>query len=187
MLIPFGVFSAAGASTGPAGSYDLISTTILGSTTAAVTFTTSGLSDYKHLQVRYVSRNASDTNGLVGVTYNGATSSYYWHRLRGNGSSVSSAGQSDSRIEVYGSGSSAGANQFGAGVIDILDFNSSTKYKTLRALVGVKDSAGSMSEVDLMSGAYYGNTNALTSVTLTQTYGTGFVSGSRFSLYGIRG
>lgn len=185
MLIPFGVFSA-GVSAGETNSFELISTTILGSTTASVTFDTSALSAYKHLQVRYVARNASDSNGLIGVTYNGASSSYQWHRLRGNGSSVSSTASSDSRIEVYGSGSSAGSNQFGTGIIDILDFNSTTKYKTLRALVGVVDSAGSMKEIDLMSGAYFGNTNALTSLTLTQIYGTGFIAASRFSLYGAK-
>jgi hypothetical protein len=187
-LSALGIFSAAAGGVPLLPSdFELISSTILGSTTSAVTFDTSALSAYRHLQVRYVARNASDSNGLIGATFNGSSSSYFWHRFRGNGSTVSSGASSSNYIELYGSGSSAGANQFGAGVIDILDFNSTSKRKTLRALVGVRDSAGSMSEVDLMSGAHYLNTNALTSFTLTQTFGTGFVAGSRFSLYGIKG
>jgi hypothetical protein len=187
-LSALGIFSAAGAGGVPLlpSDFELITTTIFSSTTAAITFDTSALSAYRHLQVRYVSRNASDTNGLIGVTYNGSSSTYQYHRLRGNGSTVSTAEGSSIYMEVYGSGSGAGANEFGAGVIDILDFNSTSKRKTMRALVGMRDSAGSMSEIDLMSGAHYLNTNALTSLTLTQTFGTGFISGSRFSLYGLK-
>jgi hypothetical protein len=169
------------------GDFELISTTILGSTTAAVTFNTSALSSYSHLQLRYVSRNASDSNGLIGLTFNGSSSTYRYQRLRSNGSTVSVTGGTSSYMELYGSGSSAGANQFGSGVVDILDFNSTTKRKTIRALVGVVDSVGSMLEIDLMTGAHYLNTNALTSLTLTQTFGTGFITGSRFSIYGIKG
>jgi hypothetical protein len=52
MLIPFGVFSAAGSSV--SNSYELISTTILpNSSSTSVTFDVSSLaSTYKHLQVR---------------------------------------------------------------------------------------------------------------------------------------
>jgi hypothetical protein len=39
--------------------------------------------------------------------------------------------------------------------------------------------------VGLYSGAWY-NTTALTSITLDQIIGTNFVSGSRFSLYGLK-
>ena len=184
-MIPLGILATTAAG-GAAGSYELISTTILGSAAASVTFTSGAWSSYKHLQIRFTARH---TAGVTSTTLfarlnNNTGSNYAWHRLRGNGSAVSSTGggsQSDMEItQAPGSGSSA--NIFSAGVIDIVDFASTTKNTTLRTLAGYP---GTESYVTLNSGLF-NNTAAITDVSLISN-GTSFAIGSRFSLYGIKG
>jgi hypothetical protein len=68
------------------------------------------------------------------------------------------------------------------GILDILDYGSTTKNKTVRLLQGFP---GSLKIIRLISGARY-NTAAVTSVTFTAQAGS-FTTASRFSLYGIKG
>ena len=187
MLIPFGVFSAGAGNGGAAGSFDLISTTLLTGSQASVTFDVTGLgATYKHLQIRAASR-VSGSYGTVDdyMTFNSSTSGYASHYLLGNGSSVSS-GASTSRANMITYNSSAGAssssNIFAGHICDILDPFSSSKNKTIR---GVSGNYGSNTYVDIYSGLW-NNTAALTSITMTSGAGS-YVAGSRFSLYGIKG
>jgi hypothetical protein len=186
MLIPFGVFSAAGA--GSTGSYDLISSTILGSNQASVTFNLTGLSaTYKHLQIRAVTRgsvnNAGDNQYLQ---FNSDTTytDYRTHILYGTGSAVASG---DRQTSAYPGATSAyntadasyAANVYSPWVTDILDPFSTTKNKTTRTLSG-----GSF--ITLSSSVWL-NTAALTSITIVPYSPSQQSTGSRFSLYGIKG
>jgi hypothetical protein len=90
MLIPFGILSAAGAGGGVAGDYELISSEILGTTAASVTFSSLGdySSTYKHLQIRAVVRHsAADNENYTTITFNGSDF-VETHYLVGLGSSV---------------------------------------------------------------------------------------------------
>lgn len=185
-LIPFGFWAASGAG-GGAGAFDLLETTTLTSSAASVTF--SGLdaySDYKHLQIRMVAGCAA---GFVSSGYlelNGdSTASYSHHRLQGNGSSVSSdGGSSDNYILIQAMLSDNDyPNEFAAGVFDVLDFSSSSKNTTIRALHGDKGTGSQ--KVSLSSGAYL-NTDAITSITLGGAGGNNMRAGSRFSLIGVK-
>jgi len=187
MLIPFGILSSAGAGVA-AGTYELISTTVLGGTAASVTFSNLGdySTTYKHLQIRYAARS-SDANPGVGVYSRlnaDAGSNYRSHYLLGNGSSVLS-GSVATTSGLSGIIAAAGstASNFGVAVIDLLDPYSTTKNKTLRTLSGFTDAA--QKRIDLQSTLWI-NTASLTSWLLLPELGN-FVSGSRFSLYGIRG
>jgi len=87
-------------------------------------------------------------------------------------------------------GSSSGtANYFGVGIIDILDYANTNKYKTLRGVLGLSlnaaDASGSFGRVNMSSGSWR-NTNAISSITLYPTLGTGFTQYSSFALYGIK-
>jgi hypothetical protein len=188
MLIPFGVLSAAGAG-GVAGAYELIETTILGTNTSSVTFSSLATyaSTYKHLQIRATGktdRTASNTDFLL-LRFNGDTgSNYARHLLAGDGSVVvSGAGTSTTSISVERFAGNATTNFFGAAVIDILDAYSTTKNKTVRSLGGL---AGDVNQITLNSGVYL-NTSSTTSLTLAVGGGTNILTGSRFSLYGIKG
>jgi hypothetical protein len=179
MLIPFGILSAAGEIVDVAGTYELISTTILGGTASSVTFSNLGdySSTYKHLQLRVAGNNT--TSGAWRFRLNGDTgNNYSYHLLFGNGSSVASVNGTSESSGYFGF-ATANANVSAASVMDILDFASTTKNKTTRTLNGDVNF-----NVILASSAWY-STDAVTSLTLLAN--VNFVTGSRFSLYGIKG
>ncbi len=168
--------------------YELLATTVLSSSQASVTFTlpSNAATEYKHLQIRYTGRsNRVDTDSILGVTFNGATGTYRSHYLYGNGTSTVSADYSGVTIRTYAglAGANLTAGTFASGVIDILDFASSSKNKTTRTLVGISHS--SYPRVALLSGAWF-STAAITSITLTDEFST-MIAGSRFSIYGVKG
>jgi hypothetical protein len=183
---PLGILSAAGAGGVPFESdYELIQSYILGSNQTSVTFSSLGdySATYKHLQIRAAGRtDRAGTVDFAKLTLNGVTSGYSRHYLLGDGSSVSSSAGTGVAF-MYGprfSGNNASANVFGVGVIDILDPFSSTKNKTVRQLTG------EATQLWLTSGAYL-STTPVSSIGFAPEIGTNFLTGSRFSLYGIKG
>lgn len=190
MPIPLGVLAVAGAgAAGGGGAFDLLETVVLGSTTAETTFTGLGsYSAYKHLQIRATFRR--DAFGYVGANLylrlnSDSGNNYARHQLKGLESVVYSAAQTSTSVAGYieGPANQVAANAFGGAIIDILDFSNSSKNTTVRILSGVAGSTSDTSVINLSSGVWL-NTNAVTSLTLGA--GTGNVSGSRFSLYGIK-
>jgi len=83
--------------------------------------------------------------------------------------------------QTNGNTSTSGA--FAAGIIDILDYTNTSKNTTVRGFAGITGTT--TPKIELKSGAWL-NTSAVSSVTLFRS-GLPFVSGSRFSLYGIKG
>lgn len=169
--------------------YELISTQLLSSNTASVTFT--GIaSTYKHLQLRIAARATSTGNatalfmrfnGISGTSY--ATHSSY---ASGGGSgTVYSEGFANLdafyRLQIPDDG--LAANAFGGLLIDVLDYSATTKNKTIKALTTY--SASGVYRVALASGLF-SSTSAVSSLSLTPGAGQ-LKSGSRFSLYGIKG
>jgi len=196
MPIPLGVLAVAGAGAGPVvagNAYEWLETTVLTGNQATITFSnlnsTYG-STYQHLQLRMVLRTArsGQTNDTVIFNFNGdGGSNYFYHRLRGNGSSVTSvAATNQARLEVSDavSAGNTGANIFTPVVMDILDPFETTKNTTIRHLTGQAATTyfGS-GDIALWSGAW-NNTAALTTITFDAI--GDFLTGSRFSLYGLR-
>jgi len=188
-VIPLGILAAAGGAVAAAGSYDLLETEILTSTQATVTFSSLGTyaADYQHLQVRMVARsNRADTDSYIYVQFNADTgSNYNHHYLRGTGSAVNSGATSGSSgiLDInFLPAATAPSNSFGVATLDILDPFETYKYTTARMLSG--QSGSSYSRIGLTSGAWR-NTASLTSITFDDIFGS-FVTGSRFSLYGLK-
>ena len=165
--------------------YELISTTVLSSDTADITFDNLGnySSTYKHLQIRYVARSSrSATDDDMKLNFNTNTSNYYRHELYGTGSDVASGSNSEAYFRIgHMTANNSTANAFGAGIIDILDFSSTSKNTTARSLSGGTD----LNRIKLTSGGWF-NTAAITSIKLGPANGN-FKTGSRISLYGIKG
>jgi len=188
-FVLLGILNSQAAGAAPVGgaAYDLLETTVLTSTTSSVSFTGLGsYTDYKHLQLRIVARSdrASFNDDPIKMFFNADTgANYAWHRLLGDGSTVtSSAATSISSIQIISVPAATSAtDSFGASVIDILDFSDSSKNTTSRALTGMTDGT----YINLSSGLY-NNTSAVTSIRLETTTANNYVAGSRFSLYGIR-
>jgi len=184
-LFPLGILSAAGAG-GVQGDYELIETQILGSNQASITFSSLGTysSTYKHLQIRYTARSTTaDTDDIVQLNLNatGVGTSQRNHELRGNGSVVASSDRTDLYRFGYISGATSTANSFGAGIIDALDPYSTTKNKTFRSFNGMTSAT-----LVTLSSLLWANTASITSIGVVCRLGS-FVTGSRFSLYGIKG
>lgn len=164
------------------GDYESISTTTLSTTQAAITFSAI-VGTYKHLQIRFIARGSA--GGGILITFNGDTAANYsYHSLTGEGTTASanSGSSTSNMLIVRNGGVQTGANIFTAGVIDILDYSNTNKYKTLRTLNG-GDANGS-GNIQLESGSWR-NTAAITSVTLTHN-GSTFAANSSFALYGVK-
>jgi len=188
MLIPFGVFSAAGAGGGAAGAYELISTTVLGANAANITFNTTGLgSTYKHLQLRIAGRsNRSDNVDTLSIRFNGSSSSYAWHRLYGQGSSVASdvgTDASEIRAGLIAS-QNVSSGIFSGVIVDILDPFTGSKNTTTRSFIG--SHTGSVNYVQLASGMW-NSVSPITSIVLATVSANNLYAGTRASLYGIKG
>ncbi len=194
MPIPLGILAVAGAgAAGGGGSYDLLETTLISSNTASVTFSSLGsYSAYKHLQIRYTARvdvttTASSATLFARVNNNSSAGAYDYHKLAGDGSSVASSYSNEDLLRAFQipADGQTTTNQFGAGVIDILDFNVTTKRKTIRWFGGslIEYGGTTVQNVQLFSGML-ASTSAITSFQLFVN--DNFVAGSRFSLYGIK-
>ena len=186
-----GEYSAASNSVTPfvSTAFESIQTVTVGSGgTASVSFT-SIPSTYQHLQIRGIGRTTnSGTIGNPGITFNADTNAnnYTLHILYGDGSSAAALGGgagtgTDTSITT---GSTAGANIFGVAVIDILDYASTNKYKTVRSLTGA-DLNGS-GTIRLYSNLWM-NTSAITSITLKPSASASYSEYSQLALYGIKG
>ena len=193
-MIPLGILAAAGGAVAAAGSYDLLVTEILTSSQSSVTFASLGdyAADYQHLQIRAVvrtDRTGADSDPVT-LQFNGNTGTNYsrhglvGYRFGGSGGVVSNAASSQTSIFLSEAVNTnvATANSFGAIVGDILDPFSSSKNTTVRALTGM---TADFSAVELRSGGFF-NTASIYEIKLEPLVGSNFVTGSRFSLYGLK-
>ena len=196
MPIPLGILAVAGAGAAGGGSYELIESSFISSNTASITFSNldTYASTYKHLQIKFTGRTnrASEALDRIAIRFNNdSSSSYSTHNLYGTGSSVLSFffGASQTSINSVNHfdlfGSTEPNDRFGAGIIDILDFSNTSKNTTVRIMSGI--GGGSVGSRIAISSGLFINTAAITSVTILSAFAASFVSGSRFSLYGIRG
>ena len=174
-------------------SFDSIATVTVGSGGSSSVEFTSIPSTYTHLQVRISAQTDRATYGLddIKCILNSDTgANYAWHTLRGNGSTAfAGAGSSSSTPQFDSFAGTTTSNIFAAGVIDILDYKNTNKYKTLRGLGGGDHNgtiAGYGGEVGLFSNLWQ-NTNAITGIKFTPIFGTNFTQYTKFALYGIKG
>lgn len=136
--------------------------------------------NYTHLQIRAFSI-ASTGGTSAQIEFNGVTqpnSAYYTHYVRGSGSAAQAgATASQSNFPDFQGGSTSP----GAAILDILDYSSTTKYKTSRQISGY-DANGS-GYIALTSNLWQ-STAAITSITIRYTTISQYTS---FALYGIAG
>ena len=178
---------------GAAGSYESIATVTAAGGEASLSFT-SIPSTYKHLQIRGISRFNGTSHGY-GYTYfriNGTGGTYTNHYLQGNGSSASATSISESygSLALASAGSDNTTSVFGVCIIDIIDYASTTKNKTVRCFSGMdSNNVGTYPGVALSSSLPVTvGTTAVTSFSINAIpSGEPFVAGSTFALYGIKG
>ena len=120
-----------------------------------------------------------------------SASNYAHHRIIGDGATVSSAGSANSPsfILSYSVSDGYSSGMFGGGIMDILDYANTNKFKTVRTLGGV-DTNNTGGEKGIMSftSGLWRSTNAITSIRIacSSDLSTGLAQHSHFALYGIK-
>ena len=148
---------------------------------------------YQHLQIRGIAKTSNTAtfsgNQICSINFNSdAGSNYAKHRLTGNGSVAATAGSaSQGAIDVIGATNSGTGhtNIMGAFVIDILDYASTSKNTTVRALSGTDGNTASTSFVVALSSGVWLSTSAVTSISLIAS--ANWTTQTTFALYGIKG
>lgn len=174
------------------GSFESIATATGTGSSGTITFS-SIPSTYKHLQIRGIFKVAG-TGFYIDDLYlrlNGDSgSNYARHALLGTGAAASAAGAASSSYIDCGrvlSSDATIANTMFAAVIDIQDYQSTTRNKTVRIFSGADGNLSDTSfRVYLASGLWM-NTNAVTSLTFSTASSLNFTTATSVSLYGIKG
>lgn len=184
----------AGVGAGPTGDYQSIATTTVGAGgTPTITFSDIP-STYKHLQIRYAAKNSGTTENFVQMkwVYNSDTATNYSnHYIYGSGSatgsaattSVDSAGGANGLIGIIFDNAVTVPNMFSVGVLDIVDYADTNKYKTSKLLFGAD--LNGLGRVSLLS-SNWRSTSAINSIAFSCVTGN-FMQYSHFALYGIKG
>jgi hypothetical protein len=174
-------------------SYESIATVTVGSGGSSSISFTSIPATYKHLQLRYFGKGTSTSGGYPTGSFlrfnDDNTANYTSHNLRGNGSSTgggANVGETYMNEVLIPGLDGWGSANFGAGVVDILDYANTNKFKTVRSLNGADNNG---SGAIYFSSSNWRSTNAITKITLNvdATYTTNYAQYSHFALYGIKG
>lgn len=186
--VSLGIIDSGGAGGGGA-SFESIATATGTGSSGTITFS-SIPSTYKHLQIRGIART-NDTGGNTGtldLRLNGdSATNYSRHFLYGNGSTATATGAANTNSVDCGLHTTnlLSSGIMAAFIIDIHDYASTTKNKTVRVFSGEDfNSANTEARVYLTSGAWR-STSEVNSISLL---GVGsFLTSTVFSLYGIKG
>lgn len=166
--------------------YESISSTVVGAGGAANVTFSSIPQTYKHLQVRFNLRVASsNTQDEMYLTLNGVGSSNANHNLWATGSNVTPQALTYTSVIYIGKsiGGTGTSDVFTGGIIDVHDYTSTTKYKTIRTFSGY-DANGS-GDLQLTSGFNYSDLTALTSLSIRSN--SNLAQNTTVALYGIKG
>lgn len=170
-------------------SFESIATVSVGAGGSGTITFSSIPSTFKHLQIRAIARGGNaDLQTTFRIRLNSdASAAYTYHRLRGDGSTITATGSglfNESYLYFGAAGTSAGSNVFGASIWDFYDYASTSKNKVIKYLGGTESNG--TGGIALGSGAWL-NTSAINAITLTADGGSNFVQYSQFALYGLKG
>ena len=191
-FVLLGILNSQAAGAGGGEAYDLLESEILSSSTSTITFTGLGsYTDYQHLEIRYSVRNSANQNtNFLGMRINGDSTygNYYFNNFFNDGGNFQSVA-GDSRFMDLGRMPASyfgGSTAFGAGIASIMNFSDSSKKPVSKAsYIMFPGNTGTDRAGVLVSD--YETAGAVTSLTFTWEDGGNFESGSRISLYGIKG
>jgi hypothetical protein len=186
--LSLGIFASANQSAA-ATSYESIATVTVGSGGASSIDFTSIPNTYEHLQIRAFARgNTNDNIDDIAWRFNSDSSvNYAAHYIIGNGSSAFAGAATGLNYAVWMrvANNLSPSNTFGIGILDILDYKNTNKYKVGRSLSGV-DNNNTTGQIMYTSSVWF-STSAITSITLLSTNSSSFRQYSSFALYGIKG
>lgn len=160
-------------------SYESIAT-VNASGASSVSFS-SIISTYKHLQIR--ATYSQSATGNTSLRLNGDTgTNYTYHQLLGTGAAASAAAGTAQTGAFIAYDNKATSTYPATFICDLLDYQNTNKYKTLRTLSGTEQN--SADGLIIFRSNLWLNTSAVTSINIYPDSGT--ITGS-FALYGIKG
>jgi hypothetical protein len=143
---------------------------------------------YKSLQIRGISKDTGtggSGSGSFNIQFNSVTSNYSYHQLMGQTSAVTASGSaSTTNMATYYGANSLNSGYVGASIIDIIDYASTSKYKTMRVFNGYNENDTTYSLVQLASGLYQ-STSAISSIQINVSGIPAFTTATTFTLYGV--
>jgi hypothetical protein len=166
-----------------------LATVSLAATASNIVFT--GIpSGYTHLQLRGTMRDGTAAHWSdCYLTFNGSGTGYRDHYLIGSAAGAAAGSYGYTTVIEMGvmPGASLISNSFGIFITDILDYSSTSKYKTTRTLMGYENNgngSGQQQGAVLFTSGLWQSTDAITSITVRsngslQPY-------SHIALYGIK-
>lgn len=190
-----GVIDSAKSGNQDSGAMFAIASTTVNSGVTNITFT-SIPSTYTHLEIRWsaqTNRGTYNLDDLIIQVGNGSVdtgANYSNHQIIGSGSAVT-ANSNTNLTYGYAQGQlgTTVGNTFGVGVTTILDYANTNKFKTGRT-IGLNDTNGQASGfngwVGLDSFAWRSK-SVIDTIKFTMAQGTNFTTGTRISIYGIKG
>jgi hypothetical protein len=129
--------------------------------------------------------SGSENNDILEFQFNGdTTANYRQHSIRGDGASALAADNTLSAGWVDRCIPRVGSSSFGGVVMDILDYTSTNKNKTVRSLGGFDRNGGGI--ITLSSSLWFKTPEAITSIRL-KPQSSSWTQYSSFALYGIKG
>lgn len=181
---------ASGLDFGPAA-YDLLETQVLASDTSSVTFSnmlSTYSSTYHSLQIRGVARSGRNVGESSGVSMrfnNDSGNNYsFYGMVASNTSSTSYTGANLSYVTVTGAPQiNKGSSAYAAFYIDIDDPFSANKVTVFRGYGGF---GNEVTQIRTVAGAW-GSNSAVDSITFYEQEGYNLISGTRISIYGLKG
>lgn len=175
------------------GAMESIATITVGSGGASSIEFTSIPGTYQHLQLRVIARStkaAPEFIDAMEMTINGDnTANYARHGLNGNGTSAVAYGVANANVCMYLSitASMALASTFGVAIVDILDYASTSKNKTVRYFNGRHQNRNDTADMVEIGSGLWRSTNAITSIKFTGYLNSGtFAQHTSVALYGIK-
>lgn len=176
----------------PSSSYDaLASYTVPGTGVTTITFAGLPTSGYKHLQIRANFVLASSANDFYNqpIWFNGDNNSgkYNNHYLRTYSNNTISSGSSLSQNTFFVNDCAATQYSYESGIsiIDVLDYNSTVKYKTVRAMSGIN--RNNQTGATSLNSASYMSLDPITSISFLADAGLNYSTRTKISVYGIKG
>ena len=141
---------------------------------------------FTHLQFRITAstNGATDNITIYGFDGTGGSSNSAVHTLYGNGTSVYSASATGQYNPTITQLPATSTSQRGSVIVDILDYTSTNKYKTIRSLGGYDGNGSGYIAFTSILPFGFGSSTALSSVWFYVA--NSFSVGSRIDLYGIQ-
>jgi hypothetical protein len=163
--------------------------------TAVGAFTIPVPAGYAHLRgVGLLRGDGSSAGIVVGVQINGDTgNNYFWQNFVVAGSGLSAGTATEAVVTAQNHiragrclGASAPAGSFASITFDIPHHTNAIAHKVLHGQSVAREALAASGVPLEIAGGYWTGTSPLTALRVFPTTGTGFVVGSRFSLYGLR-